>query len=178
MKKLLILTFALSSFAAFSQIGIRAGWQNSNMFYDGTETIGSNLHFFYVGAYKNFDLASSFIQFHAGAEYTRVGWSENDNNYRRIDCINIPLGVRLNLGPIFAQGGIGPNIALREEYYIAGVDVLNDDNKMNTFDWPAHLGVGLTLGPLVIEARYYLSLTTANDDGRAGFLQFGGAIQL
>ncbi|TNE26551.1 MAG: PorT family protein [Bacteroidetes bacterium] len=179
-KGFLVTCILLMGMSAHAQWGARAGWQNSNIFYgddDNADNIGSNLHSFYVGLYKNHEIGGRILTLNTGLEYSRVGWTDSDETYRKIDYVHIPIGVRVKVLFLFVQAGITPSINIGEDYRLLGIDVKNDDTEAGLFTLPAHIGAGVKLGPFVIDARYSIGLNKLNDDGRIGFFQFGGGIE-
>lgn len=177
-KLLALVAFVSISATAFSQGGVRLGWQNSNVFYSDNVTLGAHRNYFYVGGYNHYNLTEKTFQLHYGAEYLKNGWNENDNNFRELHVISVPLALRMNIGPLFAQAGVGLNFRISEQYEIAGIDILSDANKSPALDYPLQAGVGIKLGSLVLEARYSYGLALAGDDGRVAYFQLGGGLDL
>lgn len=179
-KSLLVICALLMGVSVQAQWGARAGWQNSNIFYgDGDDpgNIGDNLHSFYVGLYKNHEVGGEILTLNTGLEYSRVGWMDSDETYRKIDYVHIPVGVRVKILFLFVQAGVTPSFNIGEDYQVLGIDVKDDDTEAGLFTLPAHIGAGVKLGPFVIDARYSVGINKLNDDGRVGFFQLGGGIE-
>ncbi|MCS4436705.1 PorT family protein [Aquiflexum gelatinilyticum] len=174
----LVLGFVLLGLEANAQgIGIRAGFQSATTNNNGNQ-IGGSLDHFYLGAFKNRHLgAGDLLTLHTGLEYMQNGHSTNDDNFRRMIYLSVPVGIRLKLGPVFVQGGVNGNIKLSENYQVNGSDALNDGNKTNTFDLPAHIGLGLKLLIFEIEARYHQGFIDVNNGNKNSYLQIGAAIE-
>lgn len=175
----LFLGFVFMEIGANAQgIGIRAGFQSATTSNNGNQIAGSLDHF-YLGAFKNRHLgAGDLLTLNTGLEYMQNGHRTNDENFRRMIYLSVPVGIRLKLGPVFVQGGVNGNIKLSENYQVNGSDALNDGNKTNTFDLPAHIGLGLKLLIFEIEARYHQGFLDVNNGNKNSYLQLGLAIEL
>ncbi len=152
--------------------GIRAGWQRATMA-DGSEPVGDPLNGFYGGFFTAHDIGTSILQWSTGLEYMQGGWKNDDDNFRKIHYLSAQVSLRVKLGPVFAQAGVNVNAKLAETYEVNGEDALNDDTETKGLDVPAHIGLGLQLGPVLIEARYHYGLYDANDGTRNAYLQAG-----
>lgn len=158
---LLVLALGLFSFNGKAQDnGIRAGWNTAGTFVDGNQ-IGSNLPNFYVGFFRNNKFGGIFA-IHTGLDYTQNGWKTDDNNYRRAHMLNVPIALRVKLGPIFALGGTGLNFKVAENNEGAAA---NATPKNGVFDAPILLGLGFKIAIVSIEARYHWGLVNTNDLG-------------
>lgn len=178
---LLVITFSLTSYNVDAQklFGIRAGYQSAITKINGDQH-QSNLNGFYLGLYRNNDWLP-FLDWHSGLEYIQNGSYSNDDNYRRIHYISVPLGVRAKVGPVYGLGGFALNFRVGETYYVAGEDV-TDDNKTNGFDLPFFLGVGFKIAIFHIDARYNWGLIDVREelggDARNEYFQLGVGVQL
>lgn len=157
--------------------GVRAGYQVAQT-NNGGNQIGGNLGYFYLGGFKNNKLGiGSFLMFHTGLEYMQKGHRTDDANFRRIDYLSIPVGLRAKFGPAFAQIGINGNVKLSERYQVNGSDALNSSNETNSFDLPAHIGLGMKILIFEIEARYHQGFIDVNNGNKNSYLQIGAAIE-
>lgn len=157
--------------------GIRSGFQGAYTNNNGNQ-IGNSLDHFYLGAYKNRKLgAGKLLMLNTGLEYMQNGHKTNDSNFRRINYLSVPVGLRAKFGPVFAQGGVNGNIKLSEKYEVNGADALNDGNKTKTFDLPIHVGVGLKVLVFEIEVRYHQGFMDVNNGNKNSYLQIGAAIE-
>lgn len=158
-------------------IGIRSGYQVA-FTNNGGNRIGSGLGHFYLGAFKNNKLGiGSLLMLHTGVEYMQKGHRTNDANFRSIDYLSFPVGLRVKLGPLFAQGGLNANFKISEKYEVNGSDALNSSNKTNSFDLPAHIGLGMKILIFEIEARYHQGFLDVNNGNKNSYLQIGAAIE-
>ena len=87
----------------------------------------------------------------------------------RLDYLNIPVMAKVNLGPLFLQGGVQFGFLVGKpevSRYITNVRVgtLLDKDSYNSFDFGVGAGLGFNLNRrLFVEARYTHSLTNIFD---------------
>lgn len=156
-------------------IGVRAGYQTASTTNNGNQVAGS-LGSFYLGGYKNIKLGvGDLLRLNTGLEYMQNGHRTNDTNFRSINYLSIPLGLRAKLGPLYAQGGINANFKIGEKYEVNSQSVLNDTNRTSSFDMPVHIGVGFRLFVIDIEARYHHGFMDVNNGNKNSYLQIGAA---
>lgn len=175
----LVLCFIGVGFDVKAQfIGFRGGYQTAYTNNNGSQIDGS-LGNFYLGVFKNKKLGvGDLLRLHTGIEYMQNGHRANDANFRKINYISVPVGLRVKIGPLFAQGGVNGNFRISEKYEINGVDALTDTNKTSTFDLPAHVGLGFKILILEIEARYHQGFMDVNNGNKNSYLQIGLAIEI
>lgn len=157
--------------------GIRAGYHAATMALKDSDVDTTNvLGGFYAGFYRDNQVAS-ILSIGTGLEYFKNGAEYSENSSRALHTISVPVSLKVNLGPIFALGGIGANFMVSEKL------VYNDTNydipegqKSNWFDAPAFLGAGVKLWKLVIEARYHWGLLEVNDGYYNRYFQLGAGI--
>jgi hypothetical protein len=113
---------------------------------------------------------------HTGVEYMQKGYRTDDANFRRMDYLSIPVGLRAKFGPLFAQVGVNGNFKLSEKYEVNGSDALNSSNETNSFDLPAHIGLGMKGLIFQIEARYHQVFLDVNNGNKNSYQQIGKAI--
>ena len=147
---LLIIGVSSNTFAG-NKIGIRAGWQASNL------SIGNfnNLNTFYLGVFREQQIIP-FFHFGGGLEYQQSGAEFDAKNLLKMHYISIPLYLKLKLGPIYALGGGAPSFKVGESWEIE--DIHEEYKKLaelSTFDFPVFAGLGINILVLRIEARYY-----------------------
>jgi len=155
--------------------GFRAGYLRSATEIEGT----SGLSGFYVGFAHDRPIGQSKVLWvHGGTEYTQAGWSISDDTFNRLHYISLPTALKVKLGPVFIQGGLALNFKVAERVYVFGEDAKTDDNKSKIFNLPLHAGLGLMLGPVMVEARYNHGLLTVNNDAgnHVGYLQLGAGL--
>jgi len=157
--------------------GARTGYQRA-FTNNGGERIGDGLGHFYLGAFRNHKFGiGSLLMLHTGVEYMQKGHRTDDANFRRMDYLSIPVGLRAKFGPMFAQVGVNGNFKLSEKYEINGSNALNSSNETNSFDLPAHIGLGIKVLIFQIEARYHQGFLDVNDGNKNSYLQIGAAIE-
>lgn len=135
---------------------------------------------FYVGALLELPLGD-VISLQPEVIYSRQGaaWEKDYNvpilgkgnlkNDLRLDYLNIPVMAKVNLGPLFLQGGVQFGFLVSKPEignYIANVRIgsLLDKDSYNSFDFGVGAGLGFNLNRrLFVEARYTHSLTNVFD---------------
>ena len=135
---------------------------------------------FYVGALLELPLGD-VISLQPEVIYSRQGaaWEKDYNvpilgkgnlkNDLRLDYLNIPVMAKVNLGPLFLQGGVQFGFLVSKPEignYIANVHIgsLLDKDSYNSFDFGVGAGLGVNLSQhFFVEARYTHSLTNALD---------------
>ena len=155
------LIIVLAGGSLFSQSkGIRAGFQSSTIKGDDVRQVNS-LSSFYIGAFHVNEFGG-FFGFNKGIEYFQTGIYNDENNFKRVHTISIPLMLRAKIGPAFASAGFGANFKVGESAQEFGEDLLSDDNRKSPFlDVPVLVGGGLKVAFLTIEARYGYGLLNA-----------------
>ena len=87
----------------------------------------------------------------------------------RLDYLNIPVMAKVNLGPLFLQGGVQFGFLVNKpkvDSYIANVYLRNllDKDSYNSFDFGVGAGLGVKLNQhFFVETRYTYSLTNVFD---------------
>ena len=130
---------------------------------------------FYVGALLELPLGD-VISLQPEVIYSRQGaaWEQKNNlgSFKkdlRLDYLNIPVMAKVNLGPLFLQGGVqfGFLVDKPEVSYTAGnrrISQTVDKDAYASFDFGVGAGLGVNLGQhFFVEARYTHSLTNALD---------------
>ncbi len=164
-----ILAIVISSSAfAGDKIGLRAGYQMGNLF-NGTSNFSGNMNSFYFGVFKEIKLIP-LIRFGVGVDYMQTGSVENSDNKIALQYINVPLNLKVKLGPFFALAGVAPSFKVSEQWTVLGEkDSPTSEQKSNIFDLPIFAGVGFKIAVLTIEARYYWGSQSVNDNISLGF---------
>lgn len=162
--------------------GVRAGWQASNFYIDGSSDGTTNLSSFYIGIFGEKKLIP-LLRFGASLEYSQVGSvsSDIDDTKYVMHYVGIPLYVKVKLGPVFALGGAAANFKVGEKLTFLGEDFeIPDDSKGNVFDVPIFLGLGVKILMINIEARYYwgmLDIDKSDDfTMKSQYFQIGAGI--
>lgn len=134
--------------------GVRAGWHYAGMFRNGNQKF-DNLNSFYVGFFSE-GKSTGFLGAGSGLEYFQNGF-EKDGQTFRMHTLSIPFYVKPTIGPIYGTAGVSLNFKLtdnREDFPTQVVDT-------KIFDLPLTLGLGVQLGPIIGEARYFWGLFDA-----------------
>ena len=132
--------------------GIRAGFQTSNIYYNGS-SLESNLNSFYVGFFKDTKIFP-MLHFGTGLEYSQMGTFEDNDNKFVMHYLSIPLNLKLKIGPFYGLGGVAANFKVGEKWTIQGLEATSI-TKAKNFDVPVYAGLGFKVLMLQIEARYY-----------------------
>lgn len=130
---------------------------------------------FYVGALLELPLGD-VISLQPEVIYSRQGavWEQKDilgefKKDLKLDYLNIPVMAKVNLGPLFLQGGVqfGFLVGKPEVSYTRGTKSISeklDKDAYASFDFGVGAGLGVNLGQhFFVEARYTHSLTNALD---------------
>jgi len=130
---------------------------------------------FYVGALLELPLGD-VISLQPEVIYSRQGaaWEQKNNlgSFKkdlRLDYLNIPVMAKVNLGPLFLQGGVqfGFLVDKPEVSYTAGnrrISQTVDKDAYASFDFGVGAGLGVKLNQhFFVETRYTYSLTNVFD---------------
>jgi hypothetical protein len=176
---LLVAFFAFGVIATQAQdkIGIRAGYQASSLYKDGsqlpdTDPLGS----FYVGLFRDNKIVPA-IHFGIGLEYFQTGAKQDNDNKLVLNYISLPVYLKAKLGPVFGLGGIGANFKIGEKIYVDGTSSKpSDEDKSKAVDFPVFVGLGFKILIITIEGRYHWGLTDINDGYKNQYFQVGAGI--
>jgi hypothetical protein len=181
MKKKILIVLALGIFicGTFNSYagepvtkGPIAGWHYSDILKDGKSLYGDYNNSFYVGFFTNKQLGpTKLLQINTALVYFQNGSKENDNNKIRLHYLNIPVSLRVQVGPIYALAGINGGIKLGGEKYILGVK--SDVSEVNTWDAGWQLALGAKIGPIGVEAKYNWGLVDVYKGYKSEYLQLG-----
>jgi hypothetical protein len=155
--------------------GIRAGYQLAQVYTGGVQVDG-DLDGFYVGYEHGITLGAGIVSLNTGLEYQQNGHRADADNFRRIQYVGLPVGLRLKLGPVFAQAGLNGLFRIAETYMVNGTDVLDEGNASDLFDAAVHAGAGLRILVFTLEVRYHHGLTTGANGNQNRYWQVGAAI--
>jgi hypothetical protein len=157
---LFLVLFLIGGMSMAQSRGLRAGYQSSTIKGDDVRQV-NGLDNFYIGAFHVNDFGG-FFGFYKGIEYFQAGIYNDDNNFKRVHTISVPLMLRAKIGPAFAQAGFGANFKVGESAQEFGEDLLSDDNRKSPFmDVPVLVGGGIKVLFMTIEARYGYGLLNA-----------------
>ena len=161
--------------------GVKAGY-NYSTFSGETSSLSTieGLSGFYIGGLVELPI-SNVLSIQPELIFSRQGaaWEKDYNipilgkgslkNDIKLDYLNIPVMAKVNLGPLFLQGGVQFGFLVSKPEignYIANVRIgtLLDKDSYNSFDFGVGAGLGFNLNRrLFVEARYTHSLTNVFD---------------
>ena len=178
MKKIAFLI--IIAVCGFSQVraqnfGVKAGYNYSTLSGE-TSSISTieGLSGFYIGGLVELPI-SNMLSIRPELIFSRQGVDlrqglknlsiRTDTSEIRLDYLNIPVMAKVNLGPIFLEGGVQFGFLVNKpkvDSYIANVYLRNllDKDSYNSFDFGVGAGLGVKLNQrFFVETRYTYSLT-------------------
>ena len=183
MKKIVFLI--IIAVCGFSQVraqnfGVKAGYNYSTLSGE-TSSISTieGLSGFYIGGLVELPI-SNMLSIQPELIFSRQGVAlrqgleksgiriEINNADIRLDYLNIPVMAKVNLGPLFLQGGVqfGFLVSKPKVNRLTNTSLfpLLDKDSYNSFDFGVGAGLGFNLNRrLFVEARYTHSLTNVFD---------------
>jgi hypothetical protein len=180
MKKILqisilcVFVFSVVSVHAGDKVskGIRAGWQYSNLYKDGSSLVDDPMSSFYVGifGYQKL-LKSKLLQIGSGLTYYQVGSKKDDDNKIKLHYLNLPVNLKVQVGPVYGFVGLNGALKLGGEAYLLGIK--SDVSDFSTFDAGAFVGLGVNVLMLGIEVKYDWGLVDVNNGYKTQYFQAG-----
>lgn len=138
-----------------SLLTITAGWSYADYkIGDDSKTDARNGLF--LGLRKDVKIVP-MLHFNTGLLYTQQGasieYSEGENSTLKSSYLDVPIGLKFKLGPIFATGGVSANIKLGDNFddVYKGIP---DAPELKAFDLVYSLGIGAKLAMLSIDLRW------------------------
>jgi len=175
---LLMSSISISSFAG-GKIGVRAGYQMSNLYYDGS-SMDNPFNSFYIGAFKEKKIIP-MLHFGVGLEYSLSGSYIDNDNKLVMHYLSVPVNVKFKIGPFYATAGASASFKVGEKWTVKGIDTELIE-KANVFDVPVFAGVGFQILMIRVEARYYWGTMSLYDNKLDPFktqnLQLGLALAI
>ena len=173
---LIALTFFGLTQANAQNFGFKGGYNYSSFNGDvAKDNTLKGLSGFYVGALLELPLGD-VLSLQPEVIYSRQGAAWEQKNILgefkkdlKLDYLNIPVMAKVNLGPLFLQGGVqfGFLVDKPEVSYTAGnrrISQTVDKDAYASFDFGVGAGLGVNLNQhFFVEARYTHSLTNALD---------------
>ena len=165
--------------------GVKAGY-NYSTFSGETSSISTieGLSGFYIGGLVELPI-SNMLSIQPELIFSRQGVDlrqglknfsiKTDTSEIRLDYLNIPVMAKVNLGPIFLEGGVQFGFLVNKpkvDSYIANVYLRNllDKDSYNSFDFGVGAGLGVKLNQhFFVETRYTYSLTNVFDSNDKHF---------
>ena len=162
---------------AQDKIGIRAGYQSSAFYKDGSQLTGTDPYSsFYVGLFKDNKIIPA-VHIGIGLEYMQTGKKVDDNNKQVLSYLSVPVYGKVKIGPFFGLGGIAANFKVSEKVFVNGNSAKpTDEQESKSVDFPLFLGAGFKISIFTLEARYHWGLTDINNGASSHYLQLGGAV--
>ena len=154
-----------------------AGWHYSDILKDGSSLYGGHYNSFFVGFFSNKNLMSSgLLQFNSAIMYYQNGSKEDNDNWMRLHYLNIPLSLRVKIGPVYAFAGASGAIKLGGENHTLGVKT--DVKEINTWDAGVHGGIGvkwsfIEINLTPIDGNTFSISLDLNDGYKSQYLQLG-----
>ena len=188
MKKIAFLI--IIAVCGFSQVraqnfGVKAGYNYSTLSGE-TSSISTieGLSGFYIGGLVELPI-SNMLSIQPELIFSRQGVDlrqglknlsiRTDTSEIRLDYLNIPIMAKVNLCPIFLEGGVQFGFLVNKpkvDSYIANVYLRNllDKDSYNSFDFGVGAGLGVKLNQhFFVETRYTYSLTNVFDSNDKHF---------
>ena len=175
---IIIAVYGLSQVHA-QNFGVKAGYNYSTLSGE-TSSISTieGLSGFYIGGLVELPI-SNVLSIQPELIFSRQGVDlrqglknlsiRTDTSEIRLDYLNIPVMAKVNLGPIFLEGGVQFGFLVSKpkvDSYIANVYLRNllDKDSYNFFDFGVGAGLGVKLNQhFFVETRYTYSLTNVFD---------------
>ncbi len=153
-----------------SLLTITAGWSFADYVLDD-ETIGGTdpRSGFFAGLRKDVKIVP-MLHFNTGLLYTQQGTvftGLGDDIEIKTSYIDIPVGVKFKIGPVFATGGISGNIKVGDNFdEIAGDGP--DAAELKGFDWAYSFGLGAKISIFSLDMRWNNSFGDIVKDNEGG----------
>ena len=174
MKKIAFIFLAvmlIGSFQAKAQLGVKIGYNFAKMSGDVSDGYSEkSLNNVCFGAFFEKDLIP-LLDIRAGVDFSPKGYREENGdmyNQAKINYLEIPVQIKLKVGPIYALGGVYGAYAMKGKYETetVSVDVDFDQMEMKRIDYGMKFGVGFQvgLGPLhaFAQGEYSFGLQNLN----------------
>jgi hypothetical protein len=178
---LLLSLFLISGISLYAgdKFGIRAGYQNSGLFVDGSKlTDAKNYNGYYLGVFKENKIIP-LLSYGFGLDYMNTGSKVDNDTKRALNYLSIPIYVKAKLGPLYGLAGTGLNIKISEKLFVDGNSTsLSDSQKSKSLDYPVYLGGGFKILIVSIEGRYHWGLSEIINGSKNRYFQIGATISL
>jgi hypothetical protein len=185
MKKLLFICsflwfFNILSIAQGREFGIRAGLLGAGTYNNG-EQVEDFLGGIYGGVFLGRPVGSTFfISWITGLDYFQNGYWNDDQNFRRLHYLGVPMALRFHFGPFHLQPGVSLNFKVAEKLLVDGEEILNYESnsyrfdiKSSWFDLPIMLGAGVRIMDVILETRFYIGWMDINQGNTNIHLHLG-----
>jgi len=136
------------------------------------ESFYENHNSFYVGFFANRNLGlTQLLQINTAIMYFQNGAKQDDDNKVRLHYLNIPISLKVKVGPLYGFAGINGGIKLGGDIYISGVK--GNVKDISTWDAGIHAGLGFKIAIVGVEAKYNWGLIDIDKDYNSQYLQLG-----
>jgi len=170
---LLCILAGMDATAQGREFGIRAGLMAAETT-NGGEMVEDVIPGIYGGVFVGRPVGSTFFtSFISGFEYLQNGYWTDEENFRRLHVVGVPMAFRFHFGPWYLQPGVSVNFKMAEKLLVDGEDILTSDNRSSWFDLPVLLGAGVKIVNVAIEARFHYGILDVNQGNRNHSLQLG-----
>lgn len=140
-------------------ITFTAGWSNADLTQDDSSTDTRNG--FFAGVRKDFKIIP-MLHLNTGLLYVQKGASIDFGGFGKedfkLDYLDIPVGLKLKIGPVFATGGVSANVKLSSQFDGEKVD------DIKAFDLTSSVGVGAKFLMFSVDLRWNNSLGDIVED--------------
>lgn len=140
-----------------SLLTITAGWSFADYTIDGDGLGSDPRNGFFVGARKDVKIVP-MLHFNTGLLYTQQGTTLSfdgfdDETEIKTSYIDIPVGLKFKIGPVFATGGISGNIKVGDNFddFTGGGD---GASELKGFDWAYSFGLGAKIAIFSLDLRW------------------------
>ncbi len=147
--------------------GIRIGYHMSDM--DGSPSFDTRSGY-YAGYYRNL-IKIPIFSFSVGLEYNTAG-AVKDELEVKTGYIALPVNGRLKLGPMFFDLGLDAAFNVSDKVELSGQEV-EEAEEAEGYETLGHVGIGVKLWKLGIDARYRVAFTDVYDGYKNTGLQVG-----
>lgn len=149
-----------------SLLTITAGWSFADYVFDDAATSTDGKSGFFVGARKDIKIIP-MLHFNTGLLYTQQGAvikGLGDDITVKTSYIDIPVGLKFKIGPVFATGGISGNIKVGDNFD----EVFGDEVELKGFDWAYSFGLGAKIAMFSLDLRWNNSFGDIIKDSDGG----------
>lgn len=170
---LLLMGGSPDALAQGREFGLKAGIMSAMTLNQGVpvgEPFSSGYGGFFIGRPLGSTFFTSLI---SGMEYLQNGYKADDNNFRKLHYLGIPLAVRIHFGPWRLQAGVNANFKFYERWMDDGTDILNIQNRSLWIDLPIQVGAGVRISDVIVEVKFLFGTLDVYEGNKNISLQLG-----
>lgn len=130
--------------------GFRGGLQYSNLSREGSTLWRQPYFGYYIGIFGTVKInKTGLLKLNSGITYYQVGANDYSSYSLGIHYLNLPVGLQIKIGPLFALGGLNGALKL-------GATSTSSINEkyISNFDWGIFIGLGAKFSKIGVEAKY------------------------